>query len=254
MTTVTAPTVTPAIGNRILAVVRLHLTNKWTVIYLPWLIMLAILVLNVAIWAVVLSAAAPENREEVRQNLGYSGAASYMFVYMMVIAVQAISITFRFAQGYSVTRRDYYLGTALTFVGFSAMYAVGLSLLAAIEELTDGWGLGGALFTSSVFGDGGWLPRAFIFFVLSLFFFFVGAAVAAIWVRWRATGLTTFFVALAFALVGLGALVTFTNSWAAVGEWFVGTGYIGVYAWSLVPTAVAAVGGYLVLRRATPQG
>lgn len=254
MTTVTAPTVTPALGNRILAVVRLHLTNRWTVIYLPWLIMLAILALNVAIWAIVLSAAAPENREEVRQNLGYSGAASYMFVYMIVIAVQAISVTFRFAQGYSVTRRDYYLGTSVAFVGFSVMFAVGLSILAAIEEATDGWGLGGKLFTSTVFGEGDGLARAFAFLFLALFFFFVGAAVAAIWVRWRALGLTAFFVGLAFLLVGLGALIALTDSWVAVGEWFVATGFLGVYAWSLVPTAVAALTGYLVLRRATPQG
>ena len=254
MTTAVAPTVTPALGNRLSAVVRLHLTNKWTVIYLPWLIMLAILVLNLAIWAIVLGAADPADHDKVRQGLGYSGAASYMFVYMMVVAVQAISVTFRFAQGYSVTRRDYYLGTALTFIGFSVMYAVGLSILAGIEELTDGWGLGGALFTSSLFGDGGWGARAFVFLVLSLFFFFVGAVVAAIWVRWRAIGLTTFFVALAFALVGIAALIVLTDSWIAVGEWFVATGALGVYAWTLVPTTIAAIGGYLVLRRATPQG
>lgn len=253
MTTLTAPTVTPSLGNRIVAVVRLHLANRWTVIYTPWLIMLAILALNAAIWALILGSTPPSEHAEIREGFTYSGATSYMFVYMMVVAVQAISVTFRFAQGFSVTRRDYYVGTAVTFVGFALMYAVGLSILGVIEQATDGWGLGGALFTSPIFGAT-IAERALSFLLISLFFFFVGGAVASIWVRWKGFGLIGFFVALAFALVGVMALIGLTDSWGRLFTWLGSIGWTGAYLWSLVPTAVAALGGYLVLRRATPQG
>ena len=65
---------------------------------------------------------------------------------LMVVAVQAMSATFRFALGMSVTRRDYYLGTALYFTMLSVVYAAGLTALGGIERLTDGWGLDGYFF------------------------------------------------------------------------------------------------------------
>lgn len=238
--------------NRITSVVRLHLTNPWTTIILPWMIMGFILIANIAIWAIILGAAAPEDRADIREGLGYSGSTTYFFVYIMVLAVQAISVTFPFALGYGVTRRDYYLGTALTFVGLSAMFSVGLTILSVIEEATGGWDLGGRMFTTFYYGDN-WLQRLFIFFVTFLFFFFVGTSAASIWVRWRANGLIAYFVGLAVIVVGGAALLTLTGTWPAFGGFFVNAGLVGSFAWSLVITAVAAVGGFLVLRRATPK-
>jgi len=238
--------------SRITSVVRLHLTNPWTAIILPWMIMGFILLANIAIWAIILGAAAPEDRADIREGLGYSGSTTYFFVYIMVLAVQAISVTFPFALGYGVTRRDYYLGTALTFVGLSAMFSVGLTILSVIEEATGGWGLGGRMFTTFYYGDT-WPQRLFIYFAAFLIFFFVGMSAASIWVRWRANGLIAYFVGLAVVLVGGAALLTVTNTWPAFGSFFATAGFLGSWAWSLVITAIAAVGGYLVLRRATPK-
>jgi len=238
--------------NRIVSVAKLHLTNPWTAIILPWMIMGFIFVANVAIWAIILGAAAPEDRADVRDGLQYSGATTYFFVYIMVLAVQAISVTFPFALGYGVTRRDYYLGTALVFVALSAMFSIGLTLLSIIEEATGGWGLGGRLFTAVYYGDN-WLERLFAYFAAFLFFFFVGMSAASIWVRWRANGLVAYFVALAVILIGGAALFTFTGTWHLVGNFFATAGLMGSFAWSLVITAIAAVGGFFVLRRATPK-
>lgn len=246
----------PAVGgsnlNRVLAVVRLQFTNPWSILIMPWLILMAILAMNIAIWFMIFSAAAPEDRADIREGLMYGGAGSYIFVYMLVVAVQAINGYFPFALGYGVTRRNYYLGIALTFVLLAALFTVGMSILAAIEEATDGWGMGGRMFTAAYFGDN-WMQRAFIYFVLLLFFFFIGSTVAAIYVRWKATGMVVFWIAVPFALVGIAGLITLTDNWGTVGEWFAATGLIGSYAWSLVITAIAAVGGYGVLRRATPR-
>ena len=253
MTTIDRPVTGRTTLSRILAVVKLQFTNPWGVLILPWLILLAILVMNIAIWWIIFTSAATDaDRADIREGLLYGGAGSYIFVYMLVVAVQAINGYFPFALGYGVTRRNYYLGVALFFVIIAVIFTVGMSILGAIEEATDGWGMGGRMFTAAYFGEN-WVERGFIYFTLLLFFFFVGSTVAAIYVRYRATGMTFFWLALSLALIVVGAIITLTQGWGAVGGWFADTGLVGSYAWSLVLTAIAAVSGYAVLRRATPK-
>ena len=239
--------------RRILNAARLQFANPWTTITLPWMILGIIFLANLAIWGIIYNGAAPADRADALAGTGWSGASMYIFVYMMVVAVQAISITFPFALGYGVTRRDYYLGASLAFVGLAAMYSIGLTILSVIEEATGGWGLGGSMFTAYYFGDGDWPERLVIFFSAFLFFFFVGAAIATVWVRWKANGLTAFFVALGAVIIGGAALLTFTNSWGGVGQFFATAGFLGTYASSLVITVIAAVLGFVILRRATPK-
>lgn len=253
MTTATTtghPPATPL--GRILNVARLHLANPWTTIIIPWMVLGAIFLANLAIWWLIFVSTPESEHTDISEGLQYSGATSWIFVYMMVVAVQAISITFPFAQGYGVTRRDFYLGSALTFVGLSVMYTAGMTILSILEEVTGGWGFGGRMFTAMYFGSD-WLQRMFIYFTLFLFFFFVGAAVAAVWVRWKAVGVTAFFVVLGLILIGGAALLALTGSWALVGNFFAGAGLVGSFAWSLVITALAGVTGFFILRGATPR-
>jgi len=256
MTTATLGGFAPATPlSRITRVTKLILANPWTTIILPWLILGAIFLMSMAIWLIVLTAAGPADQGEVRSGLQYSGASSWVFVYMMVVAVQAMNLTFPLALGYGSTRRDFYLGSALSFVLLSVMWTVGLTVLSAVEDATAGWGIGGRMFTAIYFGgeDGALWERSVIFLCGMLFFFFVGAAVAAVYVRWKATGLVAFFIGLGLLGVGAIALVTFTETWDAVGAFFVNAGALGVALWLLVPTVVAGLAGYLVLRRATPR-
>ena len=249
--TTTASSAAPR--NRILSVIKLHFVNPETILGLPWMILGFIFVANLAIWAIILASAPEADRSDISQGLGWSGAVSFIFVYMMVVSVQAINATFPFALGYSVTRREYYIGTSIVFVILALIYSVGLSILSAVEDATDGWGLGGRMFTSYYFGDGGVLDHWFIYFALLLFFLFTGSAAAAVWVRWKAFGLTTFFIAIGALIIGLLALLGLTDSWIPLGEWFVAQGWVGSYAWSLVISAFAAITGYFILRRATPK-
>ena len=239
--------------NRVLSVVKLHFTNPWTTITFPWIVMLTILVLTVLVWMLVLANIAdPADQAKAREGFGYSGSSGFIFVYMIVVAVQSINTMFPFAQGYGVTRRNFALGTGLYFVMLSAFYSVGLTVLSIIEDATDGWGVGGSLFSVAYFGDTP-AERLFVFFAIFILFFFAGSAIAAIYLRWRAFGITTFFIALGFALVGLVALVTAVEGWDEVGAWFEAAGLVGSFAWSFVVSAIAALGGYLVLRRTTPK-
>lgn len=239
--------------NRVLSVVKLHFTNPWTTITFPWIVMLTILALTVLVWMLVLANIAdPADQAKAREGFGYSGSSGFIFVYMIVVAVQSINTMFPFAQGYGVTRRNFALGTAAYFVLLSVFYAIGLTVLSIIEDATGGWGVGGSLFSVGYFGD---TPpqRLFVFFAILVLFFFSGSAIAAIYVRWKGFGITIFFIALAFGLVGLFALVTLVEGWDEVGAWFDATGLVGSFAWSFVISALAALGGYAALRRATPK-
>src|SRR5438094_886304 len=93
-----------------------------------------------------------------------------------------------------------------------------------------------------------WIPAMIMFFIWMLFFFAVGAFSASLFMRWRMNGILVAGAVLALLIVGAIALITYTQSWPAVGDWFAANGPLGVTAWLLLPTALAAVAGYAVLK------
>lgn len=255
MTTVAAlRMITPATPvARIWAVVKLNLTNPWTAIILPSIIFGIIFLADLVI-RVLINSAAPTSAAGADRVEGYSmsGGTVFIFVYMLVAAVQIINLTFQYAVGYGVTRRDFYLGSSLTFLLLSLMYSIGLTTLAEIERATNGWGLGGRMFAPLLFGDGQWFERLWIFFTVFLFFFFVGAVTAAVYVRWKSNGVVAMFTAIAALVIAGAALLTFTENWPAFVDFFLVIQHLGGYSLSLVISLIAAVCGYFVLRGATP--
>ena len=243
----------PTPVRRLLNVAKLHVANPATVIVTPLLILATIFVLNWLIW-LLLTATLPSGGElAAGDGTEWSGAVSFVFVYMLVVAVQAMNATFPLALGYGATRRDFYLGSALAFVLLSAGWALLLGAFGLLEDLTGGWGLGGTMFRSVIFGDGGALERTWVFFVLLLFFFFTGSAVAALYVRWRHYGLISYFAVVAFAVVGVVALIVLTDSGGLIVDTLRSLGFAGSYALLLIPTLISAIAGFGLLRGATPR-
>lgn len=83
----------------------------------------------------------------------------------------------------------------------------------------EGWGFGGNFFRAIYFGDGPLLERV--------------------------------FTALRILVLGVIALLTLTQGWETFGEFFANIRFISGYALSLTPTALAAIAGWAILRRAT---
>jgi hypothetical protein len=237
---------------RITRVVKLHFANPWPILLTPLMILGFIFVINLIIWWIIRTVAGPADAADAIDGFQYSGSTGFIFVYMMVVAILAMSQTFAFALGFGATRRDYYLGTALTFVTLTAFYTALIGVLAAIERATDGWGLGGRMFTPMYFGPD-WAGQLFAVAALFLFFLFLGSLSGAIYVRFKSFGVTLFWCVVALAVVGGAALLTLSNGWIAFGTFFANAGWLGSYAWTLVPTALAAIAGFFVLRRATPR-
>jgi hypothetical protein len=256
----TAMTITPSRSRsqsdslkRIVAVTRLHFVNRFAMFWLPSMILGFILLLNIAIWYLILAATSGVDRAQTEKGFSYSGAVFYIFIYMLIVAVQAISRTFPFALGYGVTRRNFWLGSSIAFGVIGVAFSALLTVLSLIEAWTNGWGVGGHMFAPSYIDAGPWYMRFVLYLLTFLFFLFFGSAAAAVYVRWRSTGMIAFFAAIALIIVGAIALITLSHSWVAVGTWFATSGPLGVAAWSLVVTFISAVAGYFILRRATPK-
>jgi hypothetical protein len=240
--------------GRIWNVVRMHLVDKRTYVGIPWIIVAGAFLITVVISNIIGYATGNGlGGAEATENQRYSWAVLAPQWYLIVVAVQSIAFSFPFALGYSVTRREFYLGTSLLFVLISAFNAVAFTLLTQVEKLSHGWFMGTYMFNALWFGIDDWWVDLLAFFVMQLLVFFVGASVATIYMRWRMPGMLVFWVSFAALLVGSVALITYTNSWPAVGTWFAAQGTAGVFLWLLVPAVLAGVGGYLALRKATPK-
>jgi hypothetical protein len=253
-TTGAVPTSGTVSGRRILSIARLHFVNRLQIIYLPLMILGFILLINIAIWAIVLSSIpSASGRIQAQHGFSNTGAVFFLFVYALVIAVQAMSRTFAFSLGFGVTRRDFYLGSVVAFVLLAAGFSLVLTVLSIVEKATNGWGLGGRMFVPNYF-DAASSGRQFLaYFLTMLFCLFVGAAVASVFVRWKTTGIVAFFALLTVVIVAAIGLLTLNHGWPAFGAWLSHAGVIGLTLWSLIPSAIAAVAGFFILRRATPK-
>ncbi|WP_353809329.1 hypothetical protein [Agromyces sp. SYSU T00194] len=261
MSTALATTTAPAaarpegttIVNRIGTVVRLHLTSRWGFLVLPWIILGSAFAITLAIWAILTASLPPEDGVAVSDGTQFNGGVLSILVYMLIAGVTAISASFPFQLGFGVTRRDFWIGTSVLFLGLSAGTAAALTLLAAIETWTNGWGFGAHMFTAVWFDAGSWLGTWFVFFAVQAYFMFTGGLFGTFHMRWRMNGLVVLWVAIGVLSVAAVGVLTWTQSWQAFGRWFVDLGPVGVAAFSLPLSAVFAGLSWLALRRATPK-
>lgn len=242
----------PSSATRVINVMRLHLVNKSQMIVTPWLIMSFIFSISLMIGLMFRPSAPSAITDDTEFTMEFNGALMFFLIYMLVLAVMAVSQVFPFSQSFSVTRRDFYAGTVLTFFSLSIAFSIVITVLSWIEDTTNGWGLNVSVFNPGIFGEN-LAERFFIMVVLFMFFFMTGIATASVYVRWKANGMYIFFGVLTLILVGLAWLATLTDSWDAVGQWFATMGVLGVVSWTLVPSALALVTGYLILRKSTPR-
>lgn len=237
------------LAHRVWTVVRLLFANPWTAVYTPLLILTFIWLMNIAIWALLRATVDVGSDADSTIN----GGALFLFVYMLVVAVQSVNQTFSLALGYGMTRRDFFLGSAVFYIILSVGYSAMLATLGLIESATNGWGIRLNFFSTSVIGLDGWW-QGFVFGLLAfLLFCFIGAATASVYVRWRAMGMYVFWASVVVAFFGGAILTTWADGWPQVGQFFAVAGVLGSAAWSLIFTGLCALAAWLILRRATPS-
>jgi hypothetical protein len=229
--------------------VRLHSVNPSVFFGIPWLILGGAWAVSMVLGIIIHGAGAPADIE----GMQYSWAVLSPQWYLIVVGVQAVGLTFPFALGFGSTRRDFWLGTAVMFVFVSTEMAIAIATLVQVEIATKGWGIGVHVFDALWYGQSGWGVDFYTTFALQLFVLFIGAGVTTVYMRWRMLGMMVLlFVTIAVLLIAVAGL-TYTQTWMNLFSWLGAIGIVGGFTILLGLAAVCAVGGYLVIRRATPR-
>jgi hypothetical protein len=252
MTVLAAPRAISSRSERIGATVRVHLANPWAILITPALVTLGVFALNFAIWHTVLLAAGDRGVEPNAFN--YNGGVTWVFVFMVVVGVQSMNQTFSFTVGLGSTRRDYFAGTAVVFIGLAVAFGLFITAMAGVERLTDGWGVGGRFFAPGNLASLPLWELATMYSLVLALLMFVGAAAGSVFVRWQATGLIVLGACVALIVVGTLYVLVATHTIDEVGAFIGGRTQLQLSALSIPVTALCALASYMLLRRATPKG
>lgn len=223
-------------------VARLHLVDRFSYTWLVWGILALTFALNLAIWAVI--PAQPEGGF-------YTGAVITIYIFMIVIGVQAATRFLPFALTLGVSRRTYYVGTVALVVGLCALYAAVLTVLWWIEGLTDGWGMNGHFFRVPWIMDGPWYQVLLTTFALLSLVFLFGLWSGLVYRRFALFGTVAFFAVISIAVVGAVVLITWRQAWPQVGRFLVELNIVDASLFVALVAALVGVGGYLTIRRIT---
>jgi len=217
--------------NRVLAAARLHLVHPLVTFGVPWMVGTTSFVINWAVWALADVAEHDPNN--------FTGGVSALYITVCVVFVQALTQMLPFAMGISLSRRTYWLGTALVGVVSALGYGIALAVLNEIGQATGGWGVGLNF----------WVPTPLLAddFVLQVLYsggpmlalVFVGLGIGVVYKLWGASGLWTLAILSVVVIGGLAVLTTGLSAWGDVWGWLTDRSAITLTVG--IPVAIAAV-------------
>lgn len=233
-------------ASRVAAVLRMNAVDVRDRVGGPWLILAAIFVVYLAIWGAI--------RATVDDaGAGTTGALASIFFIVGSTYLIAMTQVMSFALSLGITRWHFYGGIALLMAAETLLHAVALTVLLAIERASGGWWIGMDFFSMTFMPVQNPVLQVLTYWIPLLTVGFVFVAIGAVFMRWGQYGVWAVAVA---TLVVLGAAafgLTWWAAWPAVGRFLVGTPLPVLAAvYPLALAALAAVAGYLVVRRALP--
>ncbi|NJC22784.1 hypothetical protein BJ994_001860 [Arthrobacter pigmenti] len=227
--------------NRVIKVMRMQLTNRWIFIGIPIIILAGSFLLSLVIWSFI-----------PYEGAKYSGGSQAVMWYFFALGIQALTLTFPFSQGLSITRRTFFVGTFALFSLIALTTAVVFWTLGLVEQATGGWGMNGRFFAIEWIADGPWYQPIAFYFATMMALFLVGFWSATIYKRWQATGMLVAGIGVALLLVAGMYIVGSRNAWAEVGQFLASQTQLNVAGWLAVLALALAGGSFLTLRRAVP--
>lgn len=230
--------------NRIITGVKAQLVGWPVNLGMPIAILALAFVLNLALFTSI--------GPDATANSQTFGLVSIYAVFFG-IHISAVTQVFAFVVGFGLTRRAFYLSMSALVVCQAFAYGVALTVLAQVEDATDGWGLNLEFFRPAGLDSGSWVTDIAVFavpFLIVAFAAIVGAVVAE---RWQLIGMFLLSAAVALVVGGTAILVSMGDWWGNVGDWLEGQSAIALMAgWPLVVAGALALAGYAGMRRMVP--
>ncbi|SNS28730.1 ABC transporter permease [Rhodococcoides kyotonense] len=229
--------------KRTLDVARMH-TVAWPLI-IGWPV--GILAISFVICYVIFALIPTTDAE-----FNFTGAVFSVYGFAVAFYIQAITQTFPFALGLSVTRREFYSASALVGLIQSAALATLLFALSALEAATGGFGVKLRMF--GIFRyvtDNAALEWAALFATL-LLVTMVGMFIGVVYQRYRMNGLFGLLLADIVVFGGGAILITWQQWWPDVIDFVVDTPrFLLLTALPLALGVLFTGAGWAGIRRAT---
>jgi hypothetical protein len=155
-----------------------------------------------------------------------------------------------FAMGMSLSRRTFYLATALAALALSLLYGIALSALVAVEDATGGWGVRLDFFAPGVLDVDNAALQVLVSGAPMLAAAFLGVAIGVATKRWGALGLWAAVIGAMVVVGGLVVAISWRGWWGDIGAWLVAQSTVTPAVAILVALAlVAAAVSFTGLRR-----
>jgi hypothetical protein len=225
-----------------LNVARYHLVQRFNYLVLPWAILVFVFGVDMAILA--LTPAGHSAQRDV-------GGLAAIFVIGFVLGIQSVARSLPFGLTLGLSRRSYYLGTALLAIALAAVVGVVVTVGQAIERTSGGWGISMGFFRVPFILSGPWYLTWLTSFVVLTLLFAYGMWFGLVYRRWSLVGLVAFIAAQVTVLL-VGALATtWTDAWREVGHFFTTLSASGLTGILAALTVVLLAGGFSTIRRLT---
>ncbi|SHF56460.1 hypothetical protein [Geodermatophilus nigrescens] len=231
--------------NRVLASARLHAMNPLLTVGIPWGVVSLSFVINLAVWSLTDAGTQPGG--------GITGGVASLYITVLVVFIQSVTQVMPFAMGMSLSRRTFYLGTALAALVAALVYGVAVALLVAIEDATGGWGIRLNFWAPGQMDVDNVALQVLVSGAPMLAAAFLGVAIGVVMKRWGQYGIWGLVIGAMVVFGGLAVLVSWRGWWGDVGTWLVDQSTLTLAV--AIPVALAAVAAALSfagLRRVVP--
>jgi hypothetical protein len=226
-----------------ISVARYQLTDRYNFVFMPWLI----LVLDFLIILVIFTETPAAGHGQPR----YSGALAGIYVALIAVGALSIARQLPFALALGLSRRSFYVGTALLAVAMAAGYGLALAVLQLIEGATGGWGLNVHFFRVPYLLSGPWYLGWLTSFVGLALMLAWGMWFGIVYRRWNLAGLLSFIAAQAVAVTVVLLIIGEAHAWTGVARFFTTLTIEGLTGLLAVLTVALLGGGYATVRRLT---